>query len=54
LKRLTRYVVRPGEAESLYVDLPADFDLGGAVGTAQVEARTESARQRRGRRIKTC
>jgi hypothetical protein len=42
------YVVRPGEVESLYVDMPADFGLGGAVGTAQVGVRTESARQRKG------
>ena len=32
---------------SLYADMPNDFGLGGAVGTAQVGARTESARQRK-------
>jgi len=40
--------VRPGEVESLYVDMPADFGLGGAVGAVPVGARTESARQRKG------
>jgi hypothetical protein len=42
------YVVRPGEVESLYVDMPTGFGLGGAVGTSQVGSHTESARQRKG------
>jgi len=42
------YVVRPGDVESLYADMPADFGLGGAVGSAPVGPRTESARERKG------
>jgi len=42
------YVIRPGEVESLYVDLPANFGLGGAVGSVPVGRRTESARARKG------
>ena len=42
------YVVRPGEVESLYVDMPANFGLGGAVGSVPVGPRTESARERKG------
>ena len=42
------YIVRPGEVESLYVDMPEGFGLGGAVGTALVGSRYESARQRKG------
>jgi hypothetical protein len=33
--------------------MPADFGLGGAVGTDLVSARTESARQRKGSPTKT-
>ena len=47
------YLVRPGDVESLYEDMPADFGLGGAVGTDMVSARTESARQRKGSPTKT-
>ena len=42
------YVVRPGDVESLYVDMPGDFGLGGAVGKVPVGPRTESARERKG------
>ena len=42
------YVVRPGEVESLYVDMPARFGLGGAVGVRSVSTKTETARQRKG------
>ena len=42
------YVIRPGEVESLYVDMPANFGLGGAVGSVPVGSRTESARARKG------
>ena len=42
------YVVRPGEVESLYVDMPADFGLGGAVGTTAINVQTETARERKG------
>ena len=42
------YVVRPGDVESLYVDMPADFGLGAVVGTVPVGPRTESARERKG------
>jgi hypothetical protein len=34
--------------ESLYVDMPANFGLGGAVGSVPVGPRTESARARKG------
>jgi hypothetical protein len=37
-----------GEVESLYVDMPADFGLGGAVGSVPVSSHSESARQRKG------
>ena len=39
---------QPGEVEPLYVDMPADFGLGGAVGGMPVGPRTESARERKG------
>jgi hypothetical protein len=42
------YVVRPGEVESLYVDMPADFGLGGAVGATAINAQKETARERKG------
>ena len=42
------YVVRPGEVESLYVDMPTGFGLGGAVGTKSVTPKTETARERKG------
>jgi hypothetical protein len=42
------YVIRPGEVESLYVDMPSGFGLGGAVGSVPVGPRTESARERKG------
>ena len=42
------YVVRPGEVESLYADMPADFGLGGAVGTTAINVQTETARERKG------
>jgi hypothetical protein len=42
------YVVRPGEVESLYVDMPADFGLGGAVGTTAINVQSETARERMG------
>lgn len=41
------YQVGPGTVESLYVDVPADFGLGGAVGRARVTGSRETARQRR-------
>jgi len=42
------YVVRPGEVESLYVDMPVDFGLGGAVGTTAINVQSETARERMG------
>ena len=42
------YIVRPGEVETLYADTPADFGLGGAVGTKPVTPKTETARERKG------
>lgn len=44
------YTVAPGHVESLYVDMPADFGLAGAVGAARVTGATDAARQRRDRR----
>ncbi len=43
------YVTEPGAVESLYVDIPAGFGLGGAVGTVPVGGSHASARQRRER-----
>jgi len=34
--------------ESLYVDMPTGFGLGGAVGTKPVTTKTETARERKG------
>ena len=42
------YVIRPGEVESLYVDMPNGFGLGGAVGMKPVTPKTETARERKG------
>jgi hypothetical protein len=42
------YIVRPGEVETLYADMPADFGLGGAVGMKLVTPKTETARERKG------
>jgi hypothetical protein len=42
------YVVRHDEVESLYVDMPADFGLGGAVGTTAINVQSETARERMG------
>ena len=44
------FVTEPGAVESLYVDIPAGFGLGGAVGTVPVGGALASARQRRERR----
>ncbi len=41
-------VIRPGEVESLYVDMPNGFGLGGAVGMKPVTPKTETARERKG------
>ncbi len=41
------YTVAPGTVESLYVDVPAGFGLGGAVGTVPVTGALRTARQRR-------
>ena len=42
------YIVRPGEVETLYADMPADFGLGGAVGMKPVTPKAETARERKG------
>jgi hypothetical protein len=42
------YIVRPGEVESLYVDMPSGFGLGGVVGVTSVTPKTETARERKG------
>ena len=42
------YIVRPGEVETLYADMPADFGLGGAVWMKPVTPKTETARERKG------
>jgi hypothetical protein len=41
------FTVAPGSVESLYVDVPAGFGLGGAVGTIPVTGALRTARQRR-------
>jgi hypothetical protein len=43
------YTVQPGAAESLYVDMPADFGLGGAIGRVPLTGALDAARQRRDR-----
>jgi hypothetical protein len=43
------YLVAPGTVESLYVDMPAGFGLGGAVGSVPVGGSLETARGRRDR-----
>ncbi|MFM2106400.1 MAG: hypothetical protein RL338_1432 [Chloroflexota bacterium] len=43
------YLVGPGAVESLYVDMPAGFGLGGAVGSIPVVGSLETARGRRDR-----
>jgi hypothetical protein len=40
------YVVAPGNVESLYVNMPGDFGLAGAVGGAPVGSGREVARDR--------
>jgi hypothetical protein len=45
------YTIQPGQAESLYVDMPSGFGLGGAVGVVAVTGPLEAARQRRDRGI---
>jgi hypothetical protein len=42
------YIVRPGEVESLYVEMPTGFGLGGVVGMKPVTPKTETARERKG------
>ena len=42
------YVIRPGEVKSLYVDMPAGFGLGGAVGAKPITPKTETVRERKG------
>jgi hypothetical protein len=43
------YTVAPGAAESLYVNMPAGFGLGGAIGTIPVTGALDAARRRRDR-----
>jgi hypothetical protein len=40
------YGARPGTVESLYVDMPPGFGLGGAVGSVPIPSRLEGARDR--------
>jgi hypothetical protein len=40
------YLVAPGQVESVYVDMPQDFGLAGAVGTIDVRAGKIAARER--------
>ena len=40
------YTVQPGQVESVYVDMPADFGLGGAVGMRPVTGSLNAARER--------
>jgi hypothetical protein len=43
------YIVRPGEVETLYADMPADFGLGGAVGMKPVTPKPRRRASARGR-----
>ena len=36
----------PGQVESVYVDMPRDFGLAGAVGAIDVRAGKQAARER--------
>lgn len=40
------YTMAPGQVESLYVDMPEGFGLGGAVGSVTVSGAMAAARQR--------
>ena len=40
------YLVGPGQVESVYVDMPSDFGLAGAVGAIDVRAGKQAARER--------
>ena len=40
------YTVQPGQAESLYVDMPDGFGLGGAVGAVPIAGSRDAARRR--------
>ena len=40
------FTVQPGTAESLYVDMPDDFGLGGAVGMVPIGGSLNAARER--------
>ena len=40
------YLVGPGQVESVYVDMPSDFGLMGAVGAMDVRAGKQAARER--------
>jgi hypothetical protein len=42
------YVIHPGQVESLYADMPANFGLGGVVGMKPVTSKSETARERKG------
>jgi hypothetical protein len=43
------YTVAPGQVESVYVDMPSNFGLAGAVGSVPVGAGKHAARERLGR-----
>ncbi|MFN8630141.1 MAG: DUF4188 domain-containing protein [Chloroflexota bacterium] len=45
------YMVAPGSVEAIYVDMPADFGLGGAVGRVPATGSLQTARQRRDRDV---
>ena len=40
------YTVQPGQAESLYVDMPDGFGLGGALGSVPIAGSRDAARRR--------
>ena len=40
------YPVQPGQAESIYIDMPDGFGLGGAVGAVPVSGSRDAARRR--------
>jgi hypothetical protein len=47
------FTVQPGTAESLYVDMPDGFGLGGAVGMVPIRGSLNAARERLERRPET-
>jgi hypothetical protein len=42
------YLIGPGRAESIYVNMPSEFGLAGALGSAEIGQETTTARRRLG------